>query len=508
MKSSAADRLACVDLPSLALQLLVRQHPDWRDSPVAVVSEDEPLGLVLQVNERARSQRVLPGLRYAAGLSLAPGLRAGVVTEDAVTAAVDGLAELLRTFSPSVEPSGDEPGVFWLDAAGLGHLWPQLYDWGEALADKLTADGWQATTALGFTVFGSYAVARAGGRRRLIVLGDRQAEQRLAMRVPLSRLKIADKARQGLERLGVRTVGELVALPADGVLRRFGGDAERIWRLAAGDRQPKLRPVAAIEPQKQVMHLDHGTVQASVLLFAVKRLLASLLQKMAARKEVVRTLTIGLWQEKTAGNSELLQPAEATLDEAMLLELVRLRLDSLQLKAEVVSVSVELQGAAATTEQLRMYFERPRRELRAADQALARLRAELGDDAVRCAQLRDGHLPHACFSWSPISHLPERAVLPRLAPADEPPRSLVRRLLDKPLLLPPQSRHVRDDGWLVHGLEHGSVVRSTGPYLVSGGWWRREVHREYQFAETQRGDLLWVYYDRLAQRWYQQGIVE
>ena len=46
-------RLACVYVPSLPLQLLVRRHPEWIDRPVAVVDKDKPHGTVLWVNERA-----------------------------------------------------------------------------------------------------------------------------------------------------------------------------------------------------------------------------------------------------------------------------------------------------------------------------------------------------------------------------------------------------------------------------------------------------------------------
>jgi len=69
---------------------------------------------------------------------------------------------------------------------------------------------------------------------------------------------------------------------------------------------------------------------------------------------------------------------------------------------------------------------------------------------------------------------------------------------------------VRDDGWVLAGLEHGAVTRVVGPYVVSGGWWAGagEVHREYHFAETRRGDCLWLYYDRARRRWFQHGAVE
>ncbi len=85
---------------------------------------------------------------------------------------------------------------------------------------------------------------------------------------------------------------------------------------------------------------------------------------------------------------------------------------------------------------------------------------------------------------------------------------LVRRLYDRPLALPPRSRHLRDDGWLSNSLPHGAVTRLVGPCVISGGWWRRSVHREYHFAETGRGDLLWVSFDRERRRWFLQGHVK
>jgi protein ImuB len=52
------------------------------------------------------------------------------------------------------------------------------------------------------------------------------------------------------------------------------------------------------------------------------------------------------------------------------------------------------------------------------------------------------------------------------------------------------------------------VDKLTGPYIFSGGWWNREIHREYYFAETRRGDLLWLYFDRVRRRWFLQGAIE
>jgi protein ImuB len=51
-------------------------------------------------------------------------------------------------------------------------------------------------------------------------------------------------------------------------------------------------------------------------------------------------------------------------------------------------------------------------------------------------------------------------------------------------------------------------VRIVGPDVLSGGWWRRTIHRDYYFMETVRGDLLWLFYDRRRRQWFLHGRVE
>jgi protein ImuB len=69
-------------------------------------------------------------------------------------------------------------------------------------------------------------------------------------------------------------------------------------------------------------------------------------------------------------------------------------------------------------------------------------------------------------------------------------------------------RHLRDDGWIPFDVAAGSVVKLHGPYVVSGGWWQKEQQREYHYAQTRRGDLLWIYFDRVERRWFLQGWLE
>jgi protein ImuB len=179
----------------------------------------------------------------------------------------------------------------------------------------------------------------------------------------------------------------------------------------------------------------------------------------------------------------------------------------------VTEIELEAGACAATVEQLRLFNEGPKRDLDAANRALARLRAEFGDSAVVQAKLRDGHLPEARFAWEPLSciKLPRRGLnglndLNVLNSSSA--KVLVRRITAKPMPLPGGPRHTHEDGWLILGHKYGSVDKLSGPYGFSGGWWNREIKRDYYFAETRRGAIAWVYYDRVRRRWFLHGWIE
>ena len=499
MKSSTPARLACVDLAAFPLQLMLRRHHDWSAYPAAVVAEDKPQGLVLWVNEKARQQGVLPGLRYAAAFSLAPALRAAEVSPAEIKKAVNELAHCLMRFTPEVEPSADEPGVFWLNGAGLQRLYASAQTWAYAIHNDLRSQKFAASLAVGFTRFGSYAVAKA--RDGITVFRDCADERCAAKKIPLNRLNIEPEFRDTLFKLGIKTIGDLLSLPPGGLRERFGKKAHRLYRMAAGDLWTPLEPHASDEPAVEKHILDDPEDNTTRLLFLIKQLLHPLLATLAARHQALVALWLSLLIDHGGCLKEPLRPAAPTLDATQILDLVRLRLETLQLGAGIVEIELRAETCTATSEQLRLFAEKPTRDLDAANRALARLRAEFGEESVVCAKLTEGHLPEARFAWEPVS----RVRLPQIKPAV---KTVVRRVEAKPQRLAGGPYHWHEDGWLILGPKYGSIDKLTGPYVFSGGWWNREIQREYYYAETRRGDFLWLYYDRLRRRWFLQGTLE
>jgi len=494
------DRLACVDLPFFPLQLLLRRHPEWRKHPVVVVDSDKPQGIIRYVNERARSFRILPGMRYAAGLSLTGDLRAAVMPRADIDRTTAAIGRRLRRFTPHVEPATEEPGVFWLDASGLERLHDSVADWAGLVSAELKRCKLHPVVAVGFSRFGTYAVAKAA--RGTVIFEDRGQEKNAARRVPLDRLSLEPKSRDALHKLGITTVGNFIELPPDGIHRRFGPEVHRLHRLATGELQLPIQPEEPRPPVMERACLDDPETSVPRLMVVIEKLMQPLIAGLVDRGEALAAVRVGFCFEKIGDHIECVRPATPTLDVAQMLELIRLRLQAVRkLPDGVVEVVLVAEGHAATRQQLQLFSEQPRSDLAAANRSLARVRAEFGDDTVVRARLREGHLPEGSYTWEALDKL--AAASPRNVGSG----CLVRRIQTRPIPLPSRPRQ-EPDGWMLRGLKQGPVVRVFGPYIVAGGWWNRPVHREYHFAETQKGEMLWVFYDRNRRRWYAHGRVE
>lgn len=496
------DRMACVNLSEFPLQLLLVRRPAWRTHPTVVVDRENAQGLVLWANDHARERRVLPGMRYAAALSLARRLRAGVVPDSEIKANVSTLAELLRSFASDVEPSRHEPGVFWVGASGLSRLYPSLHEWARLIHSHLTEAGFQASVTVGFSRFGTYATAKNTGERGGIVVFENPEEEAAhAKKAAIDRLGFDPNLRDALAKLGITTLGAFLDLPPSGVRKRFGGDVYRLHQLAGGELFAPLQPEYPVEPAAATAILDYPETNLDRLMAVIERLLETVSVTLARRDELAAVLVLNFVFDNGEKSSECIEPASPTLEPVQLLDLVRLRLAGPALSSGITDVTLEAVSAGARRRQRELFESSHPRDLDAANRALARIRAELGDSAVKIARLRDGHLPEASFEWETIKKI--AAPAPRTVVS----RPLVRRIYSRPVALS-RRRQREPRAALITLYEDRMVEERVGPYVVSGGWWVREVGREYYFVRTETGRRLWLYYDRRRQCWFLHGEVE
>lgn len=437
-------------------------------------------------------------------------MRAEAQPEHAITAAVDALFERLLAFSPHVEPSLVEPGLFWLDPNGLEHLHGDLARWARSVHGALKHARHDASVVVGFRRGGVYALARVRAGHR--VLRDPAEEEQLAARVPLARLGIfPNPLREELALLGIHTVGALLRLPVAQFRVRYGKEAAHLHDFLAGRAWSPLVPRMLEEPVVVEVEIDPPDDDPARLLFGLKGALHPTAEALTPKHEGIVAIELVLHLERAAPDGtrmhhERIETAAPTLDVVQIVELVRLRLAAVSLPSPVVLVTATLERVRVHPRQFALLRDATGtaastpRDLDAAARALARLRASFGHGAVTRARLHDAHLPEARFRYEQAREVAR----PRSGPAAPP--LLVRRLLPAPVPLPPVPVH-EPETWLGH---HGALRSMLGPYRVAGGWWspRGRRERDYYFAETRRGEILWIFYDRPRRAWFLHGVVD
>jgi protein ImuB len=436
---------------------------------VAVLARPGLQGEVAACNTAARRRGITVGMRHAAALALAPGLQAEVVDEAALKPAGEELLALLLRRAPGVEPG--EPGVFWLDPEGLVKLFGDLNRWGEGLLASLQAAGFVGSLVVGFHRHRAHALARV--HRGVLVVGDAAEETALAARVPLARLDAATWSfgqpgaagdpppRRASCRCRRRSCG-----PASARRRRSCTRGTRATRGRCGRRCRPSRCASRFELEPPDDHSER-------LLFAMVPLLDKLLARLAAEGEALAALQVAMELDHAA-------PLRTRSSRRRRSATIRRRAAAGGSAAAAARVDRAAgaggprdadgrRGRGRTASSWRCCAGAGR-DLHAANQAIARVRAAFGDGSVTRARLRPAHLPEAGFAWEPVT----AATCPKVqdAPANHgaaPGAPLCRRLLARPRPLPPWTG--TDDGrWLAGtGLCRGAVIRMTGRIASAAG---------------------------------------
>jgi protein ImuB len=232
--------------------------------------------------------------------------------------------------------------------------------------------------------FGAVAAAtRARARRPVIVTGERgQAKAFLAgMPVALLRARPAlAELPEALERLGIRTLGELAAAPPGALADRFGRAGLLAYELANGG-DGVLRPRPASEFLRESLELPEAGSGTQL-----ERALALLIDRLLARRErrgrTVRSVTLsarlveqgGTWREQVVFREALADPIR------MRLVLVP-RLAGIPAPAEELRLAVEQFGPPASDQRALLEDPAAARHARLRE-AIRQTRAAAGADAA------------------------------------------------------------------------------------------------------------------------------
>lgn len=462
---------SCVHFPLLPIEL--RQPAD--EGPVAIVQRSGQRRWVLAVNAAASAAHLQPPLDATVALGRLPALRLIERSLPQEERALKALAAWAYQWSSDVSLDAGrwivtlEVGASVRYFGSLTVLHEQLIASAATLAYTVrigVAPTWEAAALLACSL--NPAVVRSVDALR----------PELSHR-PLSELAIPDSTRQSLHDAGVRSIEELLQIPTDALARRFGPSLTDYLQRLLGQRPDPRKRFHMATQYRRCLECSYPIEMAQALLFPLHRMLQELQGYLRGRDVAVESLVITLRHRDAAPTRLELRMSAPQRDAAVLLPLLRERLERTVLPAPVMQIILEAKRfVAPVIAQGNLFEERTAHDAQWS-QLLDRLRARLGDEAIRELHLVNDHRPErawcledAGFTDDPTSPLPDRPVW----------------------ILNPQPLHE-----LPKLLGH--------PERIEAGWWEDgDQRRDYYVAETARGARWWVYRDLQSNAWFLHGI--
>jgi len=386
--------VVCLHLPRLELVIAAGGPRALAGRAVAVAPLPGFEQRVGEVSGAAEALGVTRGMILGEALARCPDLALAPASPVAVADAWETMLRALESTGAAVEPA--RAGLAYFQADCLRGL----YGTHEAtIAAARRALGRPARVGAGPTRFGALAAALAVRSRRSLLLDGRGAQRWLAGRpVGLLAFRAETEALlEPLQRLGVRTLGELVRLGRSALADRFGPAGVLAYRLARGEDAPLAprRVHERLEETLDVGEASSGPALERVLGMLVDRLLARGERCGRALRAVVisaRLLAGGGWRERVVFRQALSDPQRIRLA-------LSVRLQLLPAPAASLGLSVDSFGGAAG-EQGELLADHGSTRAERLREAIAQVRAVAGADAALRAICVD-----------PDSRVPERRVM-------------------------------------------------------------------------------------------------
>jgi protein ImuB len=414
----------------------------------------------------------------------------------------DALVEIARTFSPRYERHRDD--LVSIDVTGLERLMrssvrapeslgprvpelprPAWRTIGDELVRASLSKGMRAQVAIAGTRSAALVLAHARPGLTVIAAGQETAAlqavpidvlaQVAGWVVPPPRTSGTRGARRAaaedagvatFKQWGVRTLGELAALPAPDLMMRLGRPA-LVWQAIA--RGEDVRPLVPAEPDERfesTIELEWPIEGVEPLSFVLTRLLEPLSTQLERRDRGAAVLHVMLDLVTREVQARHLQLPSPLRDVRTLRTLALLDIESHPPSAAIDRVTVVIDPTPGRVVQHTL-FSRTLPTPERLSTLLARLAAVMGQDRIGAPAPVDSYRPGA-FTLRPFATV----VSHQASASGSEPVSAFRRCRH-----PVPARVAVEAGCPVHvtsdrrGFAGGSVVAVTGPWRTSGEWW-------------------------------------
>jgi len=464
----------CLHFPHLPIEL--RQPPD--PGAAAIAARIGPRSILIACNAQARAQHVATGIDSISAVARIPELKLIEREPAAEKRALRALAVWSEQFSSEV-CLDTQRWMLWLEAGASLHYFGGFEAFIAALQQGLATLGYTVGIGIAPTLEAAAILAHPQLQGHSRIVRTRKALLPALAPLPLQLLALAPEAHAGLRDSGLGTIGAVLAVPSAALARRFGPDLTRyLQRLTGAAADPRIFHKPARSYRRR---LEFVAPVASLegLLFPLRRLFFEFQGFLRARDSAVQSLRLQLLHRDAPPTMLELRTTDPERRALRLFSLLREKLERLVLPEPACEIRLEAdQFIAPGDTQLSLLEDRTQRDANWSA-LLDKLRARLGDHAVRGLGLNADHRPER--AWC-IQTQSGEAQLPDAFP-------------DRPL-------------WILEPRPLRQLPKLMGhPERIETGWWdAAEARRDYYIAETDEGARWWLYRDAITHEWFLQGL--
>lgn len=492
-------RVACVWVEAFGAAALERAEPALRETPLAIVAGTAPARRVTDANAAAREAGVCAAMGEAEAVARCPALVRRPVSDETVASARRALLDACYGLSPRLEDAA--PGLVFVDIAGLERLLGPDDVIAERLARASRAVGLPARVGVAGTRTAARVAARLAVRTSVIAPGSEAAA--LAP-VEVTALDWPLEVAAALARWGVATLGELAALPRDGLAARLGGAGLAAQDVACGRDAMPFRPWTPPPFWEEAQTLDWEIDTLQALEAVLERVLERLAARLAAASLAADGLQLRLALVSGAHHARALTLA-CPMDEVRpMLTVLAHDLAARPPQGPIVGVAV--QAHAVPRRGVPGVLGRPASPaVRDLATVFSRLVALVGADNVSAIAPANSHHPDA---WAPA---PLHADVEEAAVDDAPSDDVLAfRRLRPPRRVTVDTDHAGRPVVVLGALtEVARVVRCAGPWRTSGDWWDADRwSREEWDVALDDHTLIRLVDDRLHHTWLLDGVYD
>ena len=271
----------CPDWPVTAVRIDAR-------TPGAVIAQ----GRVAACSAAARAAGVRRGQKLRDAQRHCPDLLLADRDPDAEGRLFERVVTALTELTPKVETL--RPGVCATPVRGPARYYGGEEEYRTRVLQAVMAAGFPCGVGIADGMFAAGLAARTGSAGRVAPPGKTRTFLAGYPTAVLDRPELSGL----LDRLGVRTLGELAALPAGHVAERFGADGAVVHRLARGLDPRPLAPRAPRTDLSRTYEFDPPADAGDRVVFAAKALAEELHAGLAARGLTCVRLSVELtWDD-------------------------------------------------------------------------------------------------------------------------------------------------------------------------------------------------------------------